>query len=235
MPELPRQETNDRFSHQSRYNNASTGSHGMKRGEHSNNYYNYPQQYSYKNRGGYNRGSTYSYNTRNRGGYYNNTYHINQAHQQYHSYHHQSGYDTYRNGYNNNHNTYLPPNSAPIASPTSTPLQSSRYLSSGSSISKRDSRPSTPADIDNSKACIEIKDSAFLYLTGLNKSTQDKQELEKICRVFLESDEIDNKLEQQKLDIWKTELELGLLNTQSEKDSLNVQLTQENLDSLLME
>lgn len=65
-------------------------------------------------------------------------------------------------------------------------------------------------------------------------SNDDHSRTSKLKEVYKENDQIDNKLEELKLKIFKDELELGLMSTQCEKDALNVQLTQEKLDSLLM-
>lgn len=77
-------------------------------------------------------------------------------------------------------------------------------------------------------------ESPFYYLTGLDQSSENEQELLRIRNLFKEDDSIDAKLQEQKLQLCKSELELGLLSTQCEKDALNVQLTQENLDALLL-
>lgn len=75
----------------------------------------------------------------------------------------------------------------------------------------------------------------FFYLTDLDKSTDNSVELDRIKHILRESDSLDKKIEEEKLRILKDELELSLLTTQCERDYLNVQLTQEKLDSLLMQ
>lgn len=82
---------------------------------------------------------------------------------------------------------------------------------------------------------LKITGNPILYLTDPEILSSDPNKLEEIHKVFQESDLLDRRLGQQKLAMWKTELELGLLNTQSGKDALNVQLNQEKLDTLLME
>lgn len=64
--------------------------------------------------------------------------------------------------------------------------------------------------------------------------TDEDASKEKLREAYQEGDRIDRKLEELKLKIFKDELELGLMSTQCEKDALNVRLTQEKLDSLLM-
>ncbi|CDF91113.1 uncharacterized protein ZBIST_2791 [Zygosaccharomyces bailii] len=85
------------------------------------------------------------------------------------------------------------------------------------------------------KSRVDKNDSAFLYLTDLDKSTDDPKELENIREVFKESDRLDKALEEHNFLLLKNELELGLLATQCEKDTLSVRLTQEKLDTFLME
>lgn len=92
----------------------------------------------------------------------------------------------------------------------------------------------TPINTEAPAPALNSNDSPFYYLTGLNHSTEDAQELLRIRAIFKEDDAIDAKLQEQKLLLCKSELELGLLSTQCEKDALNVQLAQENLDSLLL-
>ncbi|SCU95179.1 LANO_0E09560g1_1 [Lachancea nothofagi CBS 11611] len=77
-------------------------------------------------------------------------------------------------------------------------------------------------------------DSPFYHLTGLDEFTDDELERSRIRALFREDGDIDTKLQEQKLQLCKIELELGLLSTQSEKDALNVRLTQDNLDALLL-
>lgn len=87
----------------------------------------------------------------------------------------------------------------------------------------------------NIKKRVEQGESGFLYLTDLDKSTDDSAKLNKIRDVLRESEQLDKDLESHDLQLLKTELELELLTTQCERDALNVQLTQEKLDSLLMQ
>lgn len=85
------------------------------------------------------------------------------------------------------------------------------------------------------KRRVNKNDSPFLYLTDLDKSTDDPKELDEIREVLKESDRLDKALEEQNFLLLKNELELGILATQSEKDTLSVRLTQEKLDTFLME
>ena len=72
-------------------------------------------------------------------------------------------------------------------------------------------------------------------MTDLDKSSDDPKELESIRQMFKESDRLDKQLEEHNFNLLKNELELGLLATQCEKDKLSVQLTQEKLDTFLMQ
>ncbi|SCU85033.1 LADA_0D05314g1_1 [Lachancea dasiensis] len=81
---------------------------------------------------------------------------------------------------------------------------------------------------------IHSTDSPIYHLTGLHDYAEDEQERSMIRALLREDENIDARLEEQKLQLCKSELELGLLSTQSEKDALNVRLTQENLDALLL-
>ncbi|QLQ81872.1 hypothetical protein HG537_0G01260 [Torulaspora globosa] len=92
-----------------------------------------------------------------------------------------------------------------------------------------------PSPYTSVKKRFEQGESGFLYLTDLDKSTDDPAELAKIRQTLREGERLDKDLESHSLKLLKTELELELLTTQCERDALNVQLTQEKLDSLLME
>lgn len=89
--------------------------------------------------------------------------------------------------------------------------------------------------VSSVKKMFDKNESPFFYLTGLNESTDDPKELENIRSILKESDSLDTNIEAQNLLILKNELELGILTTQCERDALSVQLTQEKLDSLLMQ
>lgn len=89
--------------------------------------------------------------------------------------------------------------------------------------------------VSSIKKRVDKNESPFFYLTGLDESTDDANELENIRLVLKESDSLDRNIEAQNLQILKNELELGILTTQCERDALSVQLTQEKLDSLLMQ
>ncbi|SCU88182.1 LAFA_0E11188g1_1 [Lachancea sp. 'fantastica'] len=104
---------------------------------------------------------------------------------------------------------------------------------------QQETRPQEPQVSENTtKVSQPIKshltDSPMYHLTGLDEYTIDEPERSRIRSVLREDGEIDLKLEEQKLQLCKSELELGLLSTQSEKDALNVQLTQETLDAILL-
>lgn len=85
------------------------------------------------------------------------------------------------------------------------------------------------------KRRVDKDESPFYYLTDLDKSSNDPKELESIRQVFKEGDRLDKQLEEHNFNLLKSELELGLLATQCEKDKLSVQLTQEKLDTFLMQ
>ncbi|SCV03194.1 LAME_0H08460g1_1 [Lachancea meyersii CBS 8951] len=125
---------------------------------------------------------------------------------------------------------------------------SSRYEKRASSSSLHETRPSPQPHAErphetlaaettsqfNTPQKTHVTDFPSYFLTGLNEYTNDEQERSKIRSLLRGDEEIDAKLEEQKLQLCKSELELGLLSTQSEKDALNVQLTQENLDAILL-
>ncbi|CAH02359.1 Lge1p [Kluyveromyces lactis] len=191
----------------------------------------------------------YRSNHRQDGGYYNNG-----------GYHQQQGYgygqpthahgvqrQTYRGGsyhpyqhsdsrYGSN-STYRRPygqQSVPPAPPPSTAssVSSSSAYSRGSNVLpvSRNSYPSPKYEQPKKKFTIPKDENPFIYMM----SNDDHSRTSKLKEVYKENDQIDNKLEELKLKIFKDELELGLMSTQCEKDALNVQLTQEKLDSLLM-
>ena len=92
-------------------------------------------------------------------------------------------------------------------------------------------RPLTP----KVSSKFDMRESPFLYLTGLHKlKGKENSEYEEIKTVLKEGDTIDDKLSKEKLKRVMNEVELALLSNQCEKDTLNVQLTQDNLDSLLL-
>ncbi|AEY96280.1 FADR060Cp [Eremothecium gossypii FDAG1] len=95
-------------------------------------------------------------------------------------------------------------------------------------------RPPPPPEPEPEQP-FELTDDPLFHLTELDRSTDDPRQLDEMRRIFKDSVQLDQKLEQQKLAMWRTELELSLLDTQSAKDALNVQLNQENLDALLMQ
>ncbi|QLL34755.1 hypothetical protein HG536_0H01300 [Torulaspora globosa] len=92
-----------------------------------------------------------------------------------------------------------------------------------------------PSPITNIKKRVEQGESGFFYLTDLDRSTDDPAKLAEIRETLREGERLDKDLGSHCLKMLKTELELELLTTQCERDALNVQLTQEKLDSLLMQ
>lgn len=129
----------------------------------------------------------------------------------YHPYRHND------NRYNANHNyRRSPPSQQDMRTPTPT---SATHQNS----------PYTGAEEFNKKFVIPKDESPFLYMIHSAGSRTTK-----LKEIYKENDEIDNKIEELKIKLFRDELELGLMSTQCEKDALNVQLTQEKLDSLLM-
>lgn len=183
---------------------------------------------------GYHRGQGRynSYNHRN--DYYRNDYYFNgrsnSAHQFYgHRYNHGNSYNYYNNnrreseGYRGRYGgRYKPYPQENTRSGNSTP------------VSQHQQEPS-PVRSSPAPKRVDKKESSFFYLTDLDKSTDDPVELQKIRDTLREGERLDHELEAHNLKLLKTELELGLLTTQCERDALNVQLTQEKLDSLLMQ
>lgn len=202
----------------------------------------YGGRYSYNSnsyRGSY-RGKSYR---GGRGGYSSNRYNSSYRHPESPETYHNGGYSrsNYRNDYYGNRGGYHSSNRPPSYN-----SYSNRYPKSHPSVSygnrhqnqlDRNAEVSVAPPIVDAPVItrrINPKDSPFLYLTELDKSVDSEKDLAYIREVFQDSDSIDAKLEEQKLQIWKNELELGLLSTQSEKDALSVQLTQEKLDALLL-
>lgn len=122
----------------------------------------------------------------------------------------------------------------PHDSGNNTPVDS--FNRSGS-LSSNNNTPTiaSPALTQPQEFRLDRNESPFFYLTDLDKSTDNSVELDRIKHILRESDSLDKKIEEEKLRILKDELELSLLTTQCERDYLNVQLTQEKLDSLLMQ
>lgn len=97
--------------------------------------------------------------------------------------------------------------------------------------------PEDHLNLDVEKFKVDPDISPFYYLTEISEfvdQSEDPKEYERIQRVFKENESLDSKLQEQQLLLFKTNLEFGLLTSQSERDKLNVELTQEKLDSLLM-
>ncbi|CAI4054509.1 hypothetical protein SUVZ_16G2290 [Saccharomyces uvarum] len=97
---------------------------------------------------------------------------------------------------------------------------------------------SSSGSITKKKRVVDMKDSPFLYLTDFDKNTKRTtnadSECDKVRVVFNESEFIDTTLQDLHLKVNSNELELRLLNNQCNKHALNIQLTQEKLDSLLL-
>ncbi|CCE90256.1 Lge1p TDEL_0B01270 [Torulaspora delbrueckii] len=175
-----------------------------------------------------------SYNHRN--DYYNNDYYYNNngrsnsAHHFYGQRYNYNNYNNYNHSYNRRESEgyrgrygarYKPYPQETVRSGNSTPVQAQPEAVPvrSSPIPKR----------------VDMAESCFYYLTDLDKSTDDPVELQKIRETLREGEQLDRELETHNLKLLKTELELGLLTTQCERDALNVQSTQEKLDSLLMQ
>ncbi|AET38282.1 Lge1p Ecym_2564 [Eremothecium cymbalariae DBVPG len=211
------------------YNNYSGGSGG--------------QVQSYYQRGGYYNGYNGSYHLQQQSQHQHQSH---QSHQPYqaHQQHQPHSQQHYQHYYQDYHGSAHPASSsgsyprynhvnANNTTPNSGTPSGTRYNSNTSNHTTNDVSPISQ-QLETKKK-FEVIENPIYYLTELDKSTDDLKKLEDIKKVFQESDELDHKLEQQKLVMWKAELELVLLDTQSEKDALNVQLNQENLDALLME
>lgn len=171
----------------------------------------------------------YESHTYGRGGGYRGGYHRGGYYNEQRGGHYEGHENRYAGRYNNN---YQSSNTAGASRTRSSLADSGAQHYRGEVSDAVEQREITPSQSPRS---IDLKDSPFLYLTQWDKFAESEQKLAQIRAVFQENDIIDSRLEDQKLKIWKNELELGLLSTQCEKDALNVQLTQEKLDSLLME
>ena len=126
-----------------------------------------------------------------------------------------------------------PMQAPPPQQPPPAPQRSPLVGTAASTVLANKTPPRPPTPKVSSK--FDMRESPFLYLTGLHKlKGKENSEYEEIKAVLKEGDTIDDKLSKEKLKIVMNEVELALLSNQCEKDTLNVQLTQDNLDSLLL-
>ncbi|SCV03328.1 LAMI_0H07272g1_1 [Lachancea mirantina] len=186
-----------------------------------------------------------------RGGYKGNSSRFNQSYPDPAS--NVTGYrdnyrDNYREGYYQRSAYYQRQNRQPYNEPPSRQRKSSgasqgteampesRHKSAGDEPESTSSSIEPPVVVATSThKPLRFSEWPFVYLTGLDQTMiGNEPETSKVRDIFRQNDSIDAKLEEQKLQLWKSELELGLLSTQCEKDILNVRLTQENLDALLL-
>ena len=197
----------------SRYNSHNSNAPGGYRNRYNNMQYNnnHTQPYRYNNTSKYytNRRNNY-YD--NRDGYTNNSYYSGEHENMRYS-RHSAG-----NGAGNN----------PGTAEAEKPEQPYSY-----------SQPSIPVPVpvpipvhQNTIKQMDSEVSPFYYLTEIHRNGNLDQGQTKT--IFNYNDKIDRLLEENKLLVLRNELEFNLMTTQGEKDSLNVQLTQENLDSILL-
>ncbi|KOG96255.1 Lge1p [Saccharomyces eubayanus] len=136
--------------------------------------------------------------------------------------------------YSNYHHRETPP------PPPPPPPPSDNHHSRGypAHATENRSNSSSGGMITKKKRVADMKDSPFLYLTDFDKNIKRAAnadtECDKVRDVFNESDVIDTTLQDLNLKVNSNELELRLLNNQCNKHALNIQLTQEKLDSLLL-
>ncbi|CDO92482.1 unnamed protein product [Kluyveromyces dobzhanskii CBS 2104] len=130
----------------------------------------------------------------------------------------------YRRAYEQQHHHHQQPPPPPSSSSSTYSQGSNTFPASHNSYS------APKYEQPKKKFTLPKNESPFVHIM----SNDDYDRTSKLREVYKESDLIDGKLEELKLKIFKDELELGLMSTQCEKDALNVQLTQEKLDSLLM-
>ncbi|CCH62623.1 hypothetical protein TBLA_0H03420 [Henningerozyma blattae CBS 6284] len=146
------------------------------------------------------------------------------------------------NNNNNNNNNTTHKNYIPRHSPIPYHTRGSESNNTnGQSSSNGISIPTTNNGINKSpipkEKRMEDSISPFFYLTDIDKSIDksiDPTLFNRTKQIYEISEELDKKLYDHEFQLFKNELEFGLLTSQSERDQLNVQLTQEKLDSLLM-
>lgn len=200
----------------------------------SNRYHSGRASYSYEN----GQNHSQAYHTENDYQYYGNSRRGGGTHYQGRGYH--SGPSQVRNQYSDSksypsHHTYSQGlSNRPYESGNHLPIDNYHRTASQSSALNTPTGSIPPVSAPP-KRRFDKNESPFFYLTDLDKSTDDTAKLDKIKQVLSENDSLDRKIEQERLKILKDELELSLLTSQCERDSLNVQLTQEKLDSLLMQ
>lgn len=235
---------NERY--QGRYNRNHRGSRGY-----------YQGNSGYNNRGSYYRqNNNQYYNHNNNIPNEDTTYHSNninnsvnapQGNQQY--YHHRGYYSRYQTQSANR----AGPNTAHV-------LHNSRHQPQSQSPLQQQQQQNTPAvnfqhknktptppqpqlttppttttssHVSNSNGRVTTNfftGSPFLYLTGLNNTTDHSQ----AKQIYETSDQLDKQLEANKFTLISTEMEVDLLVNQMSRDSLHVTTTQEKLDSLLL-
>ncbi|CCF55554.1 hypothetical protein KAFR_0A01150 [Kazachstania africana CBS 2517] len=169
------------------------------------------------------------YYSQGRGGYY-------KSHNG--GYHKQGGYNNGASRYEQTGGSkyYRPHYGIPAASPSS--ASSSRY-GSNNSVKHSYNKVEKPyyhyheetKKEENSSSAMDQRKSPFVYMMGLDKYGADMNEIDKI---FEEENKINMELEHLKFTILTNEIEDSILNSMVERNVLNVQLTQEKLDSLLL-